>query len=364
MGTFKQPEKDIGRKRLPRPSRRSAPRPRRESPRPTSADKNRPQQYGLFARFTGRADLERFKENRYKPYRFESNAGLFKWLLVLVCLWVVVNSVAAGFEYSKASTYTEWRAAGQREVPPRSFVLASAWGNFADCNPNDIISQINDTSSEIPLSLPAETPCERFVYWSRFSTSEDSTAAFLFFNLPLGLALVLVFGHFAYRASRNLLTLNSAGQRHRPEMTILWLYVPLMNFFQPYRSFTEMFAASDPGVTPKDDTAWRSKRGLPPVVALWQVAIIVIILVNPITVYRIWGPLLLTGSPIDVLIGQTWWSFTADVILAVTGLLTLVIALLLHARQEARFDVVGEKVVTPATPIDELENQIRKEENR
>ena len=315
----------------------------------------RPVSVGLWANITGRRQIEQFQKDRYKPYGYETNKTTLRWVTFFLITIATLSAVSAWFDRNNAELYSSWEEQGLSLLPSRTLDIESLqlFNERAGLNCNIAESEFSFDPSE---------PCGRlFEYWRLFSSSRDRVDVVFFFIVPAVIALAFAFGSFTYRANRNLLTLGSKGQRFRPEMAVLWLFIPVVNFFNPYRIFAEMFKASDPTVTDSEGSENWKKEGLaPPIIVLWQALLAATVLFNPITVYRIFGPLLSTGTQVEQIITQSWLAFSSDLLVAAFAAVTLVMAFALYLRQERKYLVVGPVVVQPTLPRDPFEVTVEK----
>jgi hypothetical protein len=173
----------------------------------------------------------------------------------------------------------------------------------------------------------------------------------LFAGLVLATAgTAFLFSAFTHRASRNLLTLKSAGQRHTPEWAVLWFFIPVMNAVRPVQVFRELFKGSDPAVgDDKGDEEWKRSGRTHPVLYLWWPLFVAALFFNPIFVPRVWAN---TREDISDLIATSSMLFWSDLVMAAMGVAAFLMAMQLHKLQEARHGKIGDMVVTPRMPVD------------
>jgi hypothetical protein len=117
-----------------------------------------------------------------------------------------------------------------------------------------------------------------------------------------------------------------------------------------------MFKASDPDVSTTDETAWKTKGSVPTSVHVWAGIFIAVFIFNTITIGQIWNPADETIS--DALLKQSRL-IMADILLALLGAAAILVVVDLHRRQEARHAKVGNVTVTPAPPVDSLEEALK-----
>ena len=117
-----------------------------------------------------------------------------------------------------------------------------------------------------------------------------------------------------------------------------------------------MFKASDPDVSTTDETAWKTKGSVPTAVHAWAGIFIAVFIFNPRTIGWFWYPVRETIE--DVLVAQSRLVM-ADILMALLGAAAILVVFDLHRRQEARHAKVGNVTVTPAPPVDSLEEALK-----
>jgi len=90
----------------------------------------------------------------------------------------------------------------------------------------------------------------------------------------LGIAVLVVFLAWVYRANKNLRSLRAAGLMFTPGWAVGWFFVPFMNLFRPYQVVSEIWKASHPEVDINDGTSWKAVRASPIVGCWWAVVLI------------------------------------------------------------------------------------------
>ncbi len=297
-------------------------------------------------------------------------------------LWILFSSLLAVFDFSNVSVYSGWRNEGITTVPPTD--LREGFLQFARAE-GIACSGLEEAVDDLNNQSVGDRPCLRI--WNYVAELQDTrtrTDSMLFLTIIAMIALAFPLGSFTYRVSRNLLTLRSAGQRFRPEMAVLWLFlpfgllalillplrlfpdwiapvflvIPALPVFRSFRAFSEMFKASDPTVPLGEDTAWQNKGKVAFIVYIWGALFVAMVVFNPLTIGRVW--LSVDGS-LSSLISATWGFFVGDIIMILFALLTLIVALSLHRLQEQKFAHVGRIVVRPPLPRDPLEDLIEKD---
>ena len=64
---------------------------------------------------------------------------------------------------------------------------------------------------------------------------------------------------WSYRMTRNLPSLGAAGQKYSPRAAIFWWFIPIANWFMPYRVFSQAWRASDKTLPLREHTEWRDR---------------------------------------------------------------------------------------------------------
>ena len=313
-------------------------------------DNSERRRIGIMSRISGRSELDKARTARYEPYTYESNGPQLKWVVLALAAWIVVSLILAMHDRATSSYLTELRDQGIQSIPPSlqsSLIDFQQIIDFAEkegfaCDP------------EADLSSPG---CIRLLEVQEEYVSLRNTGNLLF----LGLMAVLVvnmfaFGALTHRASRNLPTLKSEKQVFAPERAVIWFFVPVFNLFKPWMVFREMFKASDPDVSTTDDTVWKTKGSVPTSVHAWAGIFIAVFIFNPRTIGWFWYPVRETIE--DVLLAQSRL-IMADILLALLGAAAILVVADLHRRQEARHAKVGNVTVTPAPPVDSLEQALK-----
>ncbi len=299
-------------------------------------------------RISGRQELERAKIKRYDPYSYESNNVQLKWLLVALVAWTVIAVTLAWQERSTANMLTEMRDQGFGTVPPSLF-SAQAFLDFA------IREGINCVSEEQIIALTPE--CARLTDdQSDYAGVLNSGSLRVTLLVIVFLATIFAFGSFTHRASRNLLTLKSMGQRFSPEKSVFWFFIPVFNLIKPWQVYRELFRGSDPAVGTDDQHAWKKKGRVPAIVNVWAVIFVPVFFYNFLNVGRVWYS---DRETIDDVITLHRLLIVADFLLVVLGIAAIIVVLELHRRQEARHSIIGDITVTPPLPIDPLEEALK-----
>lgn len=87
----------------------------------------------------------------------------------------------------------------------------------------------------------------------------------------VGAGCVISFLAWFSRSYRNLRALGAAGLEYSPGVAVGWWFVPLVNFWKPFRVAVEIWRASDP-TRLKSDLASRAGMATPALLAIWWMA--------------------------------------------------------------------------------------------
>ncbi len=307
---------------------------------------------GIMSRITGRSEMDRAKAKRYEPYGYESNSTQVKWVVFALLVWVVVGLALAWQDRSTATYLSELRDQGVTNVPPTQQSSQRDVGEILT------FAEAEGIACNTELDIISLTPeCSRLLEIQDKYTSVKDTGSMLFVLLmAVFLVNTFAFGAYTHRASRNLLTLKSKGQGFSPEKTVLWFFIPVFNLVKPWQVFKELFRGSDPDVTTSDETAWRTKGKVPPIVHVWAAIFVAVALFNPRTIGWFWYSI---RESIDDVVVAHQRLIIADLLLVVLGIAAIFVVIELHKRQEARHAKVGDITVTPPLPVDPLEEALK-----
>ncbi|MDP6667645.1 MAG: DUF4328 domain-containing protein, partial [Dehalococcoidia bacterium] len=203
----------------------------------------------------------------------------------------------------------------------------------------------------------ANPECNRlFAVQQLYQTTKDRGTYITVLLVAVLFACMFAFGSFTHRASRNLLTLKSKGQRFSPEKSVFWFFIPVFNLVKPWQIYREIFKGSDPTVSTHDELAWKTEGKVPAIVHVWVGIFLGVFIFNWLTIRTVWYPVRTTID--DVVIAHQRL-IIADLLLAVLGVAAILVAIELNRRQEARHDLVGDITVTPPGPVDPLEEALK-----
>ena len=202
-------------------------------------------------------------------------------------------------------------------------------------------------------------PCQRVVDIQREFNSRKDRGNLMFAGLIVLLIIIAFpFSTVIHRASRNLPTLKSSGQRYSPDSAVIWFFVPIVNIVKPARSIMELFKGSDPSASVNETEDWKRTGKIPAIAYIWALAWGAAFIFNPILVQRVFFP---PGDTIEGAISTLQTTVWSDAILGVAGLFAILMVTALHLRQEARHAKVGQFVYTPPPPELDLIQQAREE---
>ena len=313
-------------------------------------EKQRGRVGSAWRRVSGRDDLERAMKARFDPYSYESNWKTLRWLIGLLALWIVLSLGLALNDNHTASYLEELSGTGLTVTPPGDIYPATVV-EYSE------IEVLNCTSEEEVIAFTES--CQRVIdIQQEFNRRKDRGN--LLFAGVIGLLIVIAFpfSTVIHRASRNLPTLKSTGQKHSPDSAVIWFFVPIMNIFKPARAIFEIFRASDPTASVNETEDWKRTGMVPPIAYVWALAWGAAFMFNPIFVQRIFFR---PGNTIEGAISTLQTTVWSDVILAAAGFFAILMVGALHLRQEARREKAGHFVYTPPPPELDLLEQAREE---
>lgn len=306
---------------------------------------------------------------RLEPYRYESNGSNLRWVIAGLLIWTVAAAALAWSDRQTASTLSKLGEEGIGSIPPTAIA-------FDDLLAFAKEEGLNCTTVEDLRSIRGE--CGRLLDVRADFAGTQDRANLMFAILAVTLiATAFAWGSFTHRASRNLLTLKSAGQRYGPDSIVLWVVLGTMSFvvfllfgsavvigsavaitllvWKVTPAFVEVFKGSDPSVGAGDENAWKQQGAAHPTVYLWLISAGLVLLVNPITVSR-----LMPREDLSELVSVVNRLVWADLLLVLPAVAAIFMLLELHRRQAARRAMVGDIEVTPLRPRDPLQDELDK----
>lgn len=200
------------------------------------------------------------------------------------------------------------------------------------------------------------TGCDRvFAIGEEFQESQSRSQLIWLFVVIAALVVAFPYLSTVHRASRNLLTLRSRGQKHRPEWAVLHHFIPLFNFVMPGLVIRELFRGSDPRVEQDDEEEWKRSGRNHPIAFAWHLLWFFALWMNPILLPRLFG-----ATDLPELVRTNNLLLIGDLVLLTLGVVGVLMLRQLHRWQEARHGIVGPITVTPPQPIDPLQEAMLK----
>jgi hypothetical protein len=307
---------------------------------------------GIMRRITGRSEMDKAKAKRYEPYGYESNSTQVKWLVAALVVWIAVALALAWQDRSTVSYLSELQNQGLVSVPP------TQQSSLRDIDEILRFAEVEGIGCNTEVDIISLTPeCSRLMdVQDKYTSVKDTGSMIAVLLMFVFLVNMFAFGAFTHRASRNVLAMKNAGQGFTPEKAVLWFFIPVLNMIKPWRVFRELFRGSDPDVTIKDETAWKTKGKVPAIVNIWALIYVVVFFFNPRSIGWFWYSI---RETIDDVITAHQRLVIADLLLAVLGVAAIFVVLELHKRQEARHALIGDITVTPPLPVDPLEEALK-----
>ncbi len=313
-------------------------------------EKQRGRVGSAWRKVSGRDDLEQAMKARFDPYSYESNWKTLRWLFGLLGVWIVLSIALAFNDNSTANYLNKLSGMGLTNTPP------------GDIHPAAIVEYselegFNCTSEEDVIAFTE--PCQRVVDIQQDFTNLRDRGNLIFAGIIVLLIIIAFpFSTVIHRASRNLPTLKSSGQKHSPDSAVIWFFVPIANIIKPARAIFEIFRASDPTSSVNETEDWKRTGAIPPIAYVWALAWGAAFMFNPVFVQRIFFR---PGHTIEGAISTLQTTVWSDALLAIVGLFAILMTGALHLRQEARREKAGHFVYTPPPPELDLLEQAREE---
>ncbi len=271
------------------------------------------------------------REQEEQPYRYDSNARQILVIKIVLVLWIGL---------AIASTVAQYR---EREA-------IAAWGDSEFTSlPNDpSTSGVNIFLIESEISCESDPATgelvgrcgDAFDLGSRLKSAQDIQFGMFSGFLFLFVVISVMVASFAYQANRNLLTLKTEGQRFSGTSTMLWLFVPLLNFFKGAQIFGEIWRGSDPEGSTSGGEAWKS-RSSKWWIDVWWITLAFVILLNIIFRTQF------STNDIDNRLTLAWWIILSNIFMIVPAVLALKSMTAIHEMQEKRHEIVGDHLAKP-----------------
>lgn len=287
---------------------------------------------------------------RFDPYSYESNWKTLRWLIALLGVWIVLSIALAFNDNSTANYLNKLSGMGLTITPPGDIYPATVV-EYSE------LEGFNCTSEEDVIAFTE--PCQRVVDIQQDFNRLRDRGNLLFAGIMVLLIIIAFpFSTVIHRASRNLPTLKSFGQKHSPDSAVIWFFVPLANIIKPARAIFEIFRASDPTSSVNETEDWKRTGAIPPIAYVWALTWGAAFILNPIFVQRIFFR---PGHTIEGAISTLQTTVWSDVLFAIVGFVAILMTGALHLRQEARHEKAGHFVYTPPPPELDLLQQAKEE---
>ncbi len=313
-------------------------------------EKQRGRVGSAWRKVSGRDDLEQAMKARFDPYSYESNWKTLRWLIALLGVWILLSIALAFNDNSTANYLNKLSGMGLTNTPPGDIYPATIV-EYSE------LEGFNCTSEEDVIAFTE--PCQRVVEIQQDFNSLRDRGNLLFAGMMVLLIIIAFpFSTVIHRASRNLPTLKSSGQKRSPDSAVIWFFVPIVNIVKPAQAIFEIFKASDPTSSVNETEDWKRTGAIPPIAFVWALAWGAAFMFNPVFVQRIFFR---PGHTIEGAISTLQTTVWSDVLLAIVGLVAILMTGALHLRQEARREKAGHFVYTPPPPELDLLEQAREE---
>jgi hypothetical protein len=162
--------------------------------------------------------------------------------------------------------------------------------------------------------------------------NDTRQAAVAVLHVCIHVALVVAFLLWLHRASRNLPALGNERSRieYKPGWAVGGFFIPIVNFYMPYKAVREVWEKSDPAIRTADDIRFTPPASAPLLLGWW----LSWLAMNALA--RIASRLGRDAATIETMRWLTW----LDIVVDVTGILSAVLAVYVvrgvDRRQETR----------------------------
>ncbi|MCH8221844.1 MAG: DUF4328 domain-containing protein [Chloroflexi bacterium] len=271
------------------------------------------------------------REQEEQPYRYDSNGRQILIIKIVLALWIILAIASALAEFNERRVLDRWADRGFIEAPADKSVnglLDYAAEQGIPCTPD---SQDG--------SLPE--PCDRlFDFAHDLTGAQDLVFGFFSGFLFLFVVISVMVASFAYQANRNLLTLKTEGQKFSATGAMLWLFVPLFNFFKGAQIFGEIWRGSDPEGNTSGGEEWKS-RSSKWWIDVWWFTLALVIMLNILFRTQF------SSNEIDARLTLAWLIIVSDIFMIVPAVLALKSMTAIHEMQEKRHEIVGPHLAVP-----------------
>ncbi len=187
-----------------------------------------------------------------------------------------------------------------------------------------------------------------------FETDEGSINIGLFFvgllslfELALRVVLIIVFLIFVNRGFKNLHAFGILRSEFRPVSAVVWWFIPIFNFWMPFKIMSELWNASDPELE-LDRNAVPPGKSAPETILFWWLAFIFGSIAGRIS-GKMFDAARLKYFPVA--------SLVSAILLGVSAALAIGIVRGIAARQEARISQF-DRTEPPAPPTFDDETSV------
>ncbi len=398
--------------------------PRRRQPRRATDEASGP---GIWGRLTGRHRLEQIREERYRPYTYESNGQNLRWASWTMAAWALALVWLAVVDYSNSNRYQEWVDRGIESLPPdhnywsqiensRLFVQRVGGDEMACAYLEGL-----DSTNECPDGeLPSEEinsfvesngiTCVNFnedgsectgVWTSRgiveFSNTEgfdcpDGDASFDFFHRD----------DTIHPECGTVFDISSEFHQSQDRSRLIWLLVMLILLVVAFPYLSGIHRASR-NLLPlksegqRDRPEWAVLHHFLPILNLFRPGRVVRelfkgsdprVTTEDVSAWKkqgrfhaigilwwllwvaslLFNPILIPRyvgiENLEDAVTVNRFFVLSDILLIILGIVALLMLRKLHAWQELRFEKVGPITVTPPLPPDPLQEALREQEEK
>jgi hypothetical protein len=275
---------------------------------------------------------QRIRDEEAVPYKYETVARHARWIKIAFAIWIGLAFLAAYADYQERSVLAKWQDRGYTSVPP----TADPVGLVA------YAQEIGDPCQSGEQILADAPECTSLIEFSSELDSANTFGSIVFGPLVfLMIILSVQIGTFAYQTNRNILTLKSAGQYFSSTSALIWMYVPLLNFYKGIRIFNEIWKASDPALGSDAQETWKKGSTTWIIPAWWLTFALAIVLGT--TLRRS----LLDSNIIDDRLNAARYLIAADLYYVVPAVIAAVAVTRIADRQDARREIVGDHLAEP-----------------
>jgi hypothetical protein len=275
---------------------------------------------------------QRIRDEEAAPYKYETVSRRARWIRIAFAIWIGLAILAAYADYQERSVLGKWQDVGFTTVPP----TADPVGLVAYAR------EIGNPCQSLDLILADAPECSSLVDFSSELDSTNTFSSIVFGPLVFMMIILSVqIGTFAYQTNRNILTLKSIGQYFSSTSALIWMYIPLINFYKGIRIFNEIWKASDPVLGSDSQEAWK-KGSTNLLIPTWWLSFALVIVLGLILRRS-----LLDSNIIDDRMDIAGYLIAADLYYAVPAILAAVAVTRITDRQDARREIVGDYLATP-----------------